>query len=37
MSGWRKSMIGDELLSLLQGEKRISVRNGAVKIEDNGS
>ncbi|MEE2766766.1 MAG: ribonuclease D, partial [Pseudomonadota bacterium] len=33
LSGWRKSMIGDELLTLLQGKKSIYIRDGAVKME----
>ncbi len=33
MKGWRKSLIGDELSSILSGEKSISVVNGVIQVE----
>jgi ribonuclease D len=36
LSGWRKSMAGDELAAILRGELSLSVIDGAVKISAHG-
>ena len=32
MSGWRRKLVGDELLSLLSGEVSMSIADGVLKV-----
>lgn len=33
VNGWRKSIVGDALIAILNGEKNISIKNGTLRIE----